>query len=191
MGGTVLTNYVAKTGKKTVLSALVIVSSPLDCLTCAQEMRSWKNFLGFFDFLILNVLKKLVKNCENELKTLKNKFFLKGVDLDQVRLAQSCIEFDDLFTAPMNGMRSFREYYAEATCAHLLKDVEIPFMALHAKDDPIVSYLSLPKEEFFKSKKTVLVLMNTGGHVGFFKGYCPPKRWFQVPIIEFLINSLE
>lgn len=191
MGGTVLTKYVCKTRSKSLLKALVIVSSPINCLKNSEVLKSLTNYFGFFDFLILTVLKKIISRIEPEIKKFHESFESKGIDLIKIKNSRSCSEFDDLFTSRMLGLRDSSEYYEKASCGHLLKNVEIPMLAINSKDDTVVSYKSVPQDEFRLNKKIALALLSSGGHVGYFRGHLPPKRWFQVPSLEFLVLALE
>lgn len=136
------------------------------------------------------MLKKLTKGVESEFEEWKSQLERKGLDFKKVYESQDCVEFDDRFTAKMLGLENAQEYYRKGSCVELLGNIRIPFLALHAQDDPIVSYLAVPRQEFEKSEYLVMALSKTGGHVGFFSGHFPPKRWFQVPCVEFLSQCL-
>jgi predicted alpha/beta-fold hydrolase len=189
MGGAILAKYASKTSEKCLFKALVTVAAPFNFLTSAEGIRDKWN--GLFDSMLLAVLKGFINNKRKELEKFEKEFKDLGIDFEQVLQSKSCCEFDDRFTAKMMGLKSYKEYYLKGSCVGQMHRISIPFLALHAKDDPIVSYLAAPQEEFRKSKNMVLALTTTGGHVGFFKGNCPPKRWFQVPCVEFLLNSLD
>lgn len=133
----------------------------------------------------------LLKQAESELNEWKDLLEHKGISFRDIYESESCYEFDDLFTAKMLGLESAQKYYEKGSCEHLVKNVSIPVLAMHARDDPIVSFLAVPREEFEKNENLVLALTNTGGHVGFFRGSFIPKRWFQVPCIEFLTQCLS
>lgn len=190
MGGTSLINYASRSGKTCLLKALSVIGSPIDCTINSKELNSFWNYFGFFDKLILSVLKRLIKQVEVDFNEWKSELESKGLVFKEVYESKSCSEFDSRFTAKILGMENSQEYYEKGSCVHLVKNIKIPFLALHAKDDPIVSYLAVPREEFERNEYMVLALTNTGGHVGFFRGCFPPKRWFQVPCIEFLSQCL-
>lgn len=191
MGGAILAKYASKTGTNCKLRALATVGSPFDSGTSAKYLKSKWNYFGLFDSMILTVLKMYVKNKLPEFMKWEKEFKDMNIDFDEVMNTKDVSDFDDKFTARMVGVKGFNEYYYKGSSGRGLGKVRIPMIALHAADDPIVNCIAAPKEEFRNNKNLVLALTKTGGHVGFFKGMLPPKRWFQVPCIEFLNQSLQ
>ena len=54
-----------------------------------------------------------------------------------------------------------------------------------SKDDPIVSYESMPIENIKKNKKIQFVATEKGGHLCWFEGSIP-KRWYPRPTVDYL-----
>ena len=54
-----------------------------------------------------------------------------------------------------------------------------------AKDDPIVSYASMPLESLFSNPNIKLQTTERGGHLCWFEGI-RPKRWYPKPVLQYL-----
>lgn len=54
-----------------------------------------------------------------------------------------------------------------------------------SKDDPIVSYASMPIESIRKNKNIKFVTTEKGGHLCWFEGIVP-KRWYPKPTLDYL-----
>ncbi|KAJ2970689.1 hypothetical protein NQ176_g8066 [Zarea fungicola] len=63
--------------------------------------------------------------------------------------------------------------------------VHVPFVAIHALDDPIAIKEAIPYAEFRKNPNTVLVLTTQGGHLGWFERN--GRRWYNKPVREIIL----
>lgn len=61
-----------------------------------------------------------------------------------------------------------------------------------SKDDPIVSYTSMPLESISKNENIKLFETDRGGHLCWFEGF-KPKRWYPKPVLQYLreLRQLE
>ena len=139
MGGIVLSNYVARSGKDCGLDAAVAVGAGIDMRFNRYFQRSlwlWQPFLS---------------------RTLLDQFFYRFLpyykelltpeEVERTRKATSVTEVDINMVAPFNGYASVDNYYAAMSPASdfksvedpgMMGDVSIPFAILSALDDPIV-----------------------------------------------------
>lgn len=104
-------------------------------------------------------------------------------------------QFDDQITrlaggtSPTFPMPSEREYYLWASSHELLEDIKVPFLALNADDDPIVSVLPVYFKDHVIGPWVVFAVTRGGGHLGWFEeGSVPghPRRWYRRPVLEWL-----
>ena len=99
-------------------------------------------------------------------------------------------EFDDTFTkiaggpAPYFPFPDANAYYVWASSHNMLQHITVPFLAINAGDDPIVS--STPMDSGGNGL-VVMELTKGGGHVGWFQaGSGRVERWTTKPVLEWL-----
>lgn len=99
-------------------------------------------------------------------------------------------KFDDTFTrvaggpAPTFPFASARDYYEWGSSHYVVKDVRVPFLAINAKDDPVVRHVPM---DGGGNGFVVMELTNAGGHLGWFQaGAGFVDRWTTKPILEWL-----
>ena len=130
-----------------------------------------------------------------------NRYFLKGLrrNLKRRRLMypdcpystlnpfpKTLEEFDDRFTAPLNGFVGAVDYYQQTSSKYQLHEIQATTTIIYANDDPIV-----PSEVFADvelSKSTDMYCTTHGGHLGYLSqrqssGNC---RWMDSTVIELL-----
>lgn len=66
-----------------------------------------------------------------------------------------------------------------------IKKIKLRTLLMTSKDDPIVSYSSMPHEEIAANDKIKFVATEKGGHMCWFEGIIP-KRWYPKPTLDFL-----
>lgn len=54
-----------------------------------------------------------------------------------------------------------------------------------SKDDPIVSYTSMPMKSIESNPNITLHATERGGHLCWFEGL-KPKRWYPKPVLQYL-----
>lgn len=108
------------------------------------------------------------------------------VDMKQVKSSQNLYEFHSYLTAKILGYPSAKEIFDEysISCDEIGKLNVNTFMML-SKDDPIVSYKSMPLESIRGNQKIKLEATERGGHLCWFEGI-KPKRWYPKPVLEYL-----
>ncbi len=99
--------------------------------------------------------------------------------------------FDHHVTAHLHGFTSGKDYYDKSSSRQFLKDITVPTLILHARDDPFMTSDAIP-EETELSEYIILELSDRGGHVGFVNGNLPWKAtyWLEKKIPDFLNNHL-
>ena len=102
-----------------------------------------------------------------------------------VPFPKTLFEFDDRFTAPLNGFVDAEDYYHQSGSKGCLDQITVPTTILVSNDDPVV-----PAEIFDDacfSSSTTLIRIQSGGHMGYL-GRCG-KRWMDDQIIQWLATD--
>ena len=103
----------------------------------------------------------------------------------------ACIrEFDQRFTVPRWGFDSVEHYYAAASSARFIKQIEVPTLILHSRDDPLIPAAIF--ENLERSDAVTLYLSEHGGHLGFVgaAGVDPDRRWMDWRIRDWLTGRV-
>ena len=104
-------------------------------------------------------------------------------------------QFDETITRVAGGSSppfpfpTARDYYIWASSHKMLGDIKVPFLALNADDDPIVSVLPCHFGTDSFSPWVVFGETRGGGRLGWFEdGSVPghPRRWYRRPVLEWL-----
>jgi predicted alpha/beta-fold hydrolase len=81
------------------------------------------------------------------------------------RRPRTLFEFDDCYTAPLNGFRDALHYYREASAAAFIPKIEVPTVLLRSDDDPVVPRNSFDRIEWPAAVRVIAT--RHGGHLGF------------------------
>jgi len=112
-----------------------------------------------------------------------------GLKREDIEKLKDFWEFDETYTAKINGFQSAQDYYTKSSAKQYLKAITIPTLIIHAKDDPFMTQEVIPKKEEI-SKAISLEILDHGGHVGFISGNLfQPIYWLDKKIISFILSS--
>ena len=133
-----------------------------------------------------NVVKKHFKALIQDPEHMVAKAANAALSLDNPTLQ----EFDDTFTkiaggpAPYFPFPDANAYYVWGSSHNMIQHITVPFLAINAGDDPIVS--SAPMDSGGNGL-VVMELTKGGGHVGWFQaGPGHVERWTTKPVLEWL-----
>lgn len=176
LGGNVLLKWLGETGEANPLSAAVAVSVPYELHKAADRIQ-----VGFSRFYQWYFLKGLRQRLNEKFKQVQT-----PIDISIIGKARTIRDFDNGYTAPLHGFDSADHYYAISSSRQYLKNIAVPTLLVHAKDDPFMTkdVLPLPHE---LSDKVQLEVSETGGHVGFVMGRFPwkPEYWLEKRVPAF------
>ena len=119
---------------------------------------------------------------------MKDKFRNKHapIDMNSINKWRDFLSFDDNVTAPIHGFKDVNDYYSRSSSKQFLKDIAIPTLILHSKDDPFMSEQAIPREDEL-SNSIKLELTENGGHVGFVYGeMLNADYWFEKRAAEYI-----
>jgi predicted alpha/beta-fold hydrolase len=99
-------------------------------------------------------------------------------------------DFDERFTVPHWGFETVEDYYRRASSAQFIKQIEIPTLILHSRDDPLIPGNLFDSME--RSDAVALHLADHGGHLGFIgvRGVDPDRRWMDWRIVDWLTQRI-
>ena len=99
-------------------------------------------------------------------------------------------EFDNVFTAPINGFKDANEYYEKASSRQYLGRIRTPTLIIQSLDDPFMTPAVLPQQHELSSSVR-LELSDKGGHVGFVSGYLwKPEFWLEKRIMAYFADFI-
>lgn len=99
-------------------------------------------------------------------------------------------EFDDRFTAPLNGFASAADYYARASSLPVLAQLPVPTLLVNAADDPFLSQSCYPYDIAEQARNLFLKVPDSGGHVGFVTFNTQNRYWSEQTARDFLLPLL-
>jgi len=179
IGGNMLLKLLGEEKENTPLVSAVSVSAPMDLAITAKAINR-----GFSKRYQSHLLAPLKAQLQEKFKTFEmNKhILLKEEEINKIATIE---EFDEVYTAPINGFKSAQDYYARCSAKQFLKEIRIPTLIIHALDDPFMTPEILPlADEISLSVK--LDISKHGGHVGFVSGSLfRPNYWLEARVSNF------
>ncbi|MDA1028419.1 MAG: alpha/beta fold hydrolase [Bacteroidetes bacterium] len=178
LGGNVLLKYLGEMGLQTPVRAAVAFSVPSDLKGSSLALTRSENRLYMWNFLRLLKVKVLVKAEQ----------FPDLVSADGFDKISSFQEFDDRYTAPLNGFKDAEDYWARCCSNPFIPDIRVPTLLVNALDDPFLSESCYPVTQTNKNPALTLERPRFGGHVGFQqKG----QYWSESRAKKFLNEALR
>lgn len=159
MGGNISLKYVGARGKELpdVVRGAAVFSAPTNLKTSAELLDLPKN-----RFYRDRFMKKLTKKI-----TAKSELYPGKLDMSRLKNVKVWKDFDDFFSAPVNGYRDADDFYEQASAVNFIKEVRIPILICNAQNDPILNADCAPKALAEKHPFIFVETPKTGGHVGF------------------------
>ncbi len=130
------------------------------------------------------------------LRTLREKIRQKAgqhgeVTTDALRHVRTLRDFDDAYTAPLNGFRDADAYYRAASSKPLLSDLTVPTLLVNAANDPFLSETCYPRTAAEGHSAFTLEVPESGGHVGFVSFTEMGDYWSERRAASFLATALR
>ncbi len=157
------------------VSQAIAICPPIYLTYSSQKITS--KYLGFYDY-------QFIRSLKQDLTVRREKYpDCQWSDLSP--FPKTLFDFDNRFTAPLNGFSDALDYYHQSSSKDKLANITVPTTILVANDDPVV-----PAEIFDDvclSDSTTLVRTEQGGHMGFLARGA--KRWMDDQIIHWLAQK--
>lgn len=142
--------------------ASVTFSVPCDLTASSKHLAQRSHRLYMSNFL---------KSFEAKLAE-KQIRFPEQISLVDFHKIKTFKQFDERYTAPLNGFKSAEEYWQLSSCLPYLTYIKVPSLLVSAQDDPFLPPECYPIEFVAKHSLIKLDMPKFGGHVGFM----PEKR---------------
>jgi len=179
IGANMLLKLLGEMKENSPLEKAIAISAPMQLDVCANKIDT-----GFSKFYQAYLLKSLNKTLEDKYDQHDMKSLI-GIEKKDVKNLKTFWEFDDVYTAPINGFKTAQNYYKQCSSKQFLKDIKTPTLIIHAKDDPFMTTEVLPNKNEI-SPSIELEVSSHGGHVGFIGGSIfNPNYWLEEKIVDF------
>lgn len=139
------------------LSCVIAISSPCDLEECSNRLDLWQNF-----YLKKRFLKKLSQKI-----TYKSIQFPDNYDISFLHKIKVWKDFDEWYSAPLNGYTDAREFYYQSSPNTFLPHIETPILIINASNDPLFGPNCFPSSIAAANPYVELDIVRFGGHTGF------------------------
>lgn len=177
-GANLLVNYLGKFRETHSIDAAASIANPFDFEKAAKGLTN-----TLFDEYLAKALQVWATKNKDILINAPAHY---NLDFEKAMTVKSMLDFDDCITRRILGVDDLLKYYQSISSVNVLKNVNVPLLCMHSRDDPFLHESSIPVEAELRNKNVTLLVTNIGGHVGWFHGLLQPKRWFPKPTVEFL-----
>ncbi|WP_080057548.1 YheT family hydrolase [Spirosoma aerolatum] len=179
-GGNVTLKYLGEQGGaiNPAIKKSVVFSVPLDLMGSARRLEQWDSWV--YNYRFNRTLKR---------KVLQKAEVMPGVfPTEAVRKVRSVREFDNTFTAPMNGFRDALDYYTQSSSLQFIPNIAIPTLIINAKNDPFLSPECFPESLARELPNVWMEFPEQGGHCGFPDRHSSLQGtyWSEKRALEFL-----
>ncbi len=161
LGGCITLNYLGKHVKDVPsnVKAAVAISAPLELSSSCDVLDKARSLIYRRYFLM-----KLAKSVYAKSKAMPGQ-----VELRPMLSIHKIRQFDETYTAPINGFESAQGYYEAGSPIHQLAFIKKPTLILNAYNDPILSEACYPEKIQGLPANVHYHISQDGGHVGFSK----------------------
>lgn len=180
LGANVILKYLGAEADKvpSLVRRAVAVSVPCDLEDAARALA--RPVCTIYTRYLLDQLCAKIK--------IKDRLFPGVLDLQGLERIRTFREFDDRFTAPLNGFRDAAEYWRKSSSRQFLAGIRRQTCILNAANDPFLGPLCYPFDEVRGNDQLYLLVPPTGGHVGFVSAATNGLYWSEWMAMQFLCN---
>ena len=158
LGGNMVLKYLGEDSTQTPsqVTSAVAFSVPLDLHDCAIQIHKPSNFL--YEQRFLRSFRQKVKEKAG---------LFPEIDPSFLKHVKSVYDFDQLFTAPINGFENAPDYYSQCSSIKFVRNIDRPTLVVNALNDPFLGPECFNPKPFEPLDKVSFELTSTGGHCGF------------------------
>ena len=159
MGGNIGMKYLGVNGQNIPKNIKVSInfSAPTDLLSSVKLLDQPKSY-----FYSRRFRKKIWKKMQ-----IKAAQFPGVINLDNYKKVKKWEDFDNYFSAPVNGFDNAQAFYRFASAKFFMEGISIPTLLVNAQNDPILTPDCNPMELANSNPNFYLEMPEHGGHVGF------------------------
>lgn len=185
LGGNITLKYLGEQGANLhpKINCAIAVSVPCDLTGSSNALMQKGNMAYMHRFL---------KSLKEKAAHKKEQFPKEDLDIEGLLAAKNFKDFDNLFTAPVNGFKDAQDYWTQNSSKPFLHAIKIPTLMVSALDDTFLSDECFPYEESKDHQHLFLETPKSGGHVGFNSTfYGKNGHWLEKRIFGFLNDHLK
>lgn len=182
MGGNQILRYAGEAGAALdpAVKGVAVFSVPCDLTGAVRVLNRRANRMYMFYFM--RSLHPKIRDMHSRFPHLFN--------IDGLGGMFTFPEFDERFTAPLNGFASAADYYDRASSLPMLARLSVPTLLVNAADDPFLSESCYPYAAAERNPKLFLKVPDSGGHVGFVTFNAHNRYWSEQTACDFLLPLL-
>jgi predicted alpha/beta-fold hydrolase len=159
LGGNLTLKYLGERGPAVDarIRGAVAVSVPVDLKASARRIGRTTNwhYSRYFLRSLARTIRRKAEQHPNRVRT------------DALRHVRTLRDFDDAYTAPLNGFRDADTYYRQASSKPHLSAIAVPTLLVNAANDPFLPDACYPTDVAADHSTLTLEVPASGGHVGF------------------------
>lgn len=177
LGGNMVLKLAGELGVegRDLFTGVCAVSAPIDLAASVAELKRPKNFL--YQRRFVKRLKERVRKRHSMAPDL--------FPLDPLDGVKSVYDFDHQYTAKIFGFGTADRYYETQSSRQFLKQIHVPTLLVHSKDDPLVPFTSYEHSSVRANPLVKLLAVERGGHLGFIaRG--PRRFWLDHLLTDWL-----
>ncbi len=180
LGGNLILKYLGDLSENvnTSLCGAITFSVPCDLEASSRKLSLESNRIYMIRFM--RSLRRKIKE--------KSAMFPGKLDTTNLYRMKTFLEFDDKYTAPLNGFRDAVDYWTQCSCLSVLKDIRLPAVIINAANDPFLSEECFPIEANRENRFVHMEVPSQGGHVGFPGDLGRGMNWAELKATSFLEN---
>ena len=180
LGGNVLLKWLGESPNAGRLKTAVAVSVPFDLGICSAAIEK-----GMARLYMWELMARLRNSMRRKFSRIKC-----PIPMPDIGSLRTFRQFDDAFTGPLHGYKDADDYYTRCSSRQFLKNIRVPTLVLHSKDDPFMTDAAVPRPEEL-SEALQFELSERGGHVGFVDGSLfKPRMWLEERIGRHFVEQL-
>ncbi len=181
LGGNLTLKYLGERGEAVDarIQAAAVFSVPVDLSASSHQIEHLSNW-HYKQYFLRSLREKIRQKATRHPETVRT------APLRHIRTLR---EFDDAYTAPLNGFRDANTYYQEASSRPLLPHIARPTLVVNAANDPLLPASCYPTEIAADHSQVGLEVPKSGGHVGFVSINEAGEYWSERRAASFLATT--
>ena len=109
----------------------------------------------------------------------KSRLYPKLYDTRRLERLRTVRDYDEMYTALHGGFADAEDYYARASASSFVARIRVPSLIVHARDDPLVPFDSLPRPQDLANPNIAMATPKRGGHVAFVSAEREGRFWAE------------
>jgi len=177
IGGNITLLYLGKNRDQVNhrVNCAAVLSVPCDLAAGAEALARRSNAVYMQRFLKLLGAKVRAKKA----------LFPDRIDLSDYHTLRNFRDFDERYTAPINGFRDANDYWTQCSSKPWISGIAVPTLMIAAMNDPFLVPACFPTVEAAVNPVVHLDMPSSGGHVGFVQFNHNGLYWSEKRIAEF------